>query len=224
MKRSLLLLSASALIALSAWAQDPITVCQRAEDGSCIWVQQDPQASQDWVAPELGTPYSGPSSVISTEPATVWFEWQSEDPAVDPLFKFPGTCARKAEYARHRFAMAMGSNELNRLLGTYNWRGKTDADAEGLIDRLGKLPPVGGWQKTVVSSSFGETENTDKPPVHWRWSDGNISANFKMVRVDGCWFVEFGSDPGQSATLNRKNGSPRSTDEPSSPEPGVFDF
>jgi hypothetical protein len=221
MKRLLLPCLASALIVLSAWAQDPLTVCQRASDGTCTWVQQDADVLQDWIAFEQGTPYVSPHS---DEPATVFFEWQAEHPAADPLIKVLGTCARRPEYARSRFVVAMESNDLNRLLGTYNWRGKTDSDAEGLIERLNSLPPSGQWQKTVVSSSFGEESDMEKAPTHWRWSDGAALTNFKMVRVDGCWFVEFSSDPGQSAILHKK-GSPSSPRrDPSSSEPGVFDF
>lgn len=223
MKRVTLSLIAGALVAWSALAQDSVMVCQRDADGSCTWVQQDASGSQDWLEPEPGTPYAGNSSDAFKAPQTVFLEWQNEQAAADPMINALGSCARKAEHARNRFALAMGSNDFNRLLATYNWRGKTDADAESLISRLSVLSAAGQWQKTVVSS-FEEIEEMEKPPVHWRWNDEIAPVNFKMVKVQGCWFVEFVSPPGQSVVLQRRKSSQPPRHERVNPEPGVFDF
>lgn len=212
MKRLLLILT-GALTAMGALAQEQVMICHRQSDGSCEWTQAgDHDTNSDGV--EIISPVQNPGG----DDAAVIMDWQAVHLVADPAINAPGSCARRAEYARFRFQAAMATNDLNRLISTYNWRGLREAQAPALIERLTQIPVGGKWQRTAASSAFGEVSGEDALPVHWRWSDGAHVSYFQMKQVDGCWFVEFSEDPGDLIMVRR---APR---EVSSPEPGVFDF
>lgn len=217
MKKSPLLILIAACIGLAAFAQDQVMVCDRNEDGTCSWTQESPN-------PEVWLPSGLPGGADMTgsqEDVTVLIEWRAPSVIIDPWLNTPGSCARRPEFARYRFSAAMESNDLNRLIATYNWRGQTASSSEGLIEKISALPVSGEWERSVFSSSLGDLSNVEAPPIYWRWRDGPSISYFAMKQVEGCWFVEFASNPGESIVLRNKNAHLRDI---RSPEPGVFEF
>lgn len=211
-----------ALLAAPAVAQDPVLVCVRAEDGTCIWVSQDelPQASP------VPAPPSPPQDERALNGAgletEVWFDWQADRSEVDPSLGKPGTCARTAGRARYRFEMAMQSGNLNKVIESYDWRGKKTADAERITERLGMLPRNGVWERSVVSGWAGtDGEASSLASTHWRWNAGQHVAYFRMRKVDDCWFIAFGDQPATSAIVRRQRQAERPANEE---EPGVYEF
>lgn len=216
------LLLALILLASPAVAQDPVLVCVRAEDGTCIWVNQDqlPQASP--VPPPPTPPHDEQALNGAGLETEVWFDWQSDRSEVDPLLGKPGTCARTPARARYRFEMAMQSGDLNKLIETYDWRGKKTADAERITDRLTSLPRNGLWERSVVSGWSGpDAEVSSLAATHWRWNAGQQVAYFRMRKVDDCWFVAFGDQPAASIIVRRQRQAERPANVE---EPGVYEF
>lgn len=214
MKKSPLFILIAAGIGLAAFAQDPVMVCDRNEDGTCSWAQEAPN-------PDVWSSSEPTGSTGPEEDATVLLEWRAPSVIIDPRINMPGSCARRPEFARYRFAVAMENNDLNRLIAAYNWRGQTGSSSEGLIEKISALPMRGEWERSALSSSLGDLSNVEAPPVYWRWRDGQSTTYFAMRQVDSCWFVEFSSNPGETVVLRSKNAHARDI---RSPEPGVFEF
>ena len=223
--KSIALLLAISLLAPVASAQDPVLVCVRSADGSCVWVNQDelPQASP--VPPAPLPPQDEQALNRANLETEVWFDWRADSTEVDPLVGQPGVCARTAGRARYRFAMAMQSGDLNKILESYDWRGKSSADAEHLSDRLAALPRNGAWERSVVSGWTGE--DPDASPLaadHWRWNVGGQLTYFNMRKVDDCWFIAFGDPPGMHEIVRRQREAEKARQEPTVEEPGVYQF
>lgn len=234
MKSAIVLLIGGMLLALAAFAQEPVTVCVRAADGSCVWVDQSGGARVDtYPSTPVGDPWQQqtypPVEVIEPvgvqEPAQdseVWIDWESSPPPPDPSMKLPGVCAHTSARARARFEDAMLANDINKIIEIYDWKGKTSAQAQSLVDRLDAIPRYGGWETSVMSGWFGDDPG-DFPKEHWRWVGDGEAFYFDMRKVSGCWFLTFGTDPGPSIRIRRQQDEPPHS-EPIVEEPGVYQF
>ncbi len=177
-------------LAAAAQEQPPIVVCPRGNPDEC-YAPDDPRAaalpaslpghSEGWPIPEPAQPSSGGQALL---------EWEPGIREPDPQLRQPGTCARTAGRARDRFEQAMQANDLNALVATYQWRGKTEASAESIIERLAQLPIDGTWESSFVSGWTGE-EDPDHFPTYWRWGKNGHTQAFSAQQVSGCWFLEF---------------------------------
>ena len=184
------LLAATTVLGL-ATAQE-VVVCPTGDPDQCVTV--DPQAP-----PEVPMPPDMPQAPAQAGQA--WLEWRPAQEVVDPLFQAPGVCAQSSGRARYRFSQAMLSGDLNKIIGAYQWRGKVDEQADPIIERLAALPPQGQWEQSAIGMWSGPDDTPKKVPVYWRWSDGTSTTYFSMQKVDGCWFVEFSSNPGESVVI-----------------------
>lgn len=191
----------------SATAQDQeeVSFCHRQEDGTCRWVRQMvPVGPVNMPAP--------PRDVVAS------IEWKLSQPSADPSISWPGTCARRADFARYRFAAAVASGDLNAVVSVYNWKGRAEGQVDGIVARFSGLPTFGNWEHSYVSSSLGDEELARKVKRHWRWTGGGSPLYLDMVNIQGCWFVEFGKDPGDTVRLTVPSGRLQET------EPGVYEF
>ena len=168
-----------------AWAQPspPVVVCPTGDPDACIAVDFD-------TIPVLST--DTPGSWVD-EPPEIGWAWETSHPDPDPSLLLPGTCARTADRARARFAEAMAGTDLNRLLATYQWRGQSDGDVDGLIDRIAAVDPQGHWERSFPAQTPGFPTNA--PLTHWRWQSGSQAWHFDLLPVNGCWFVAFAAAP-----------------------------
>lgn len=222
--KSLGLLFALALFAAPlAFAQDPVLVCVRASDGSCQWVPQVEVSSS--ISPPSVPAGAQPTLDQGNAASDVWFDWRAENPHPDPLMGKPGVCAKTAERARYRFLVAMQSGNLNKVIESYDWHGKSSIEAEHLTDRLAALPVNGDWERSVVSGWTGNDPGTSaKSNPHWRWSGPNGVTYFQMHEVNECWFIVFGAEPSAQDAPTGQRTTPSAASDPVSEAPGVYTF
>jgi len=206
-------------MALAAGAQEQVVVCPRGNPDEC-YAPDDPRAAPQttpseagWPAPEL--PHGGQA----------YLEWQEATREPDPLLRAPGMCARTAGRARDRFEQAIVANDLNALVATYQWRGKDEASAAPIIERLTHMSLDGRWESSFVSGSAGDGD-ADKVPTYWRWAGSSGQQAFSMRNVDGCWFVEFSGPPPDVVPLPQAPLLERlpQADTPASELPDILTF
>ena len=180
-----------------------------------FWQQRGASSSQQWQPPQTsrpaatGVPYWQPApsdmappsgayfSSAPAMPTQVWLDWTRVPDPADPGLMVPGRCAWTAEAARGRWLVAARMGDLNALSAAYQWRGKTHAGADSILDRLATVPTAGYWEQAVASAWTGATDVRSQVSNRWRWTDGASVMNLAMREVEGCWFVEFTKDPGQ---------------------------
>lgn len=210
---ALALLSAAVL----ARAQEPVVVCENGDVNRCYPVTQAVEA------PAMSRPYAQnpasstwshdgmvgvdtnepPPAALENlpqaplEPIQAWLEWKPGYVVEDPLYKEAGTCSYTPARARGRFARAVREQNLNALLATYHWRGKTDAQATVIIDRLSRVGIHGQWEASTVGMWTGPAGVRAKVKTHWRWAGDEAQMHLAMRQVDQCWFVELTSSPGE---------------------------
>lgn len=213
----------AAITVLSLATAQEVVVCPTGNPDQCITV--DPQAP-----PAVPPPPDMPSA--PTGAGQAWLEWRPAKEEIDPLFQAPGVCAWTPGRARYRFTQAMLSGDLNKVVGTYQWRGKAEEQADPIIERLAAIPAQGQWERSAIGMWSGPDDTPKKVPAYWRWSDGTSTTYFSMQKIDGCWFVEFSSNPGESvvidgASVRQAPASAPSTEtepttEPDNPDVLVF--
>lgn len=182
--------AALTVIGLVAAAQE-VVVCPTGDPDQCYAVDPNAPVAQ---AEEPSPPVPGPNQV--------WLEWRAVQDDPDPLLEVPGFCARSPGRARYRFWLASQSGDLNKVVESYQWRGKNEEQSLPILDRLATVTSQGHWERSVVGMWSGADDTPKKAPVFWRWVDQGGVMNLALRSVDGCWFVEFASDPGESVTVD----------------------
>lgn len=132
----------------------------------------------------------------------VWLGWTEAETYPDPLIDEPGYCAASTGRIRDRFEKALLTGDINKVIATYHWAGKTDSSATPIIDRLSQIGVNGQWERTFVSVWTGVEDTPRKAPTFWRWNDGVSYTYFSMRKFNDCWFLEFSGNPGESHHVN----------------------
>lgn len=224
-----------------AGAQDAqVVVCENGDVDRCYPIGTDPGVAQPGYTHPTdqsqstwshdGMTLSPPPPTLDTlpaaplEPIQAWLEWKPASVSEDPLYRRADGCSYTPARARGRFARAAMEQDLNALLTAYQWRGKTDAQATPIIDRLSQIGAHGSWESSTVGMWTGPAGVEAKVPTHWRWAwDGQV-AYLAMRKIDDCWFVEFAANPGDMVEIpidkmRRTQAEPQDTPQPPRVDP-----
>lgn len=212
MKRVSLLTLVAATTALGLATAQEMVVCPTGDPTQCVSVTsagQAPGAPGELVDPLAAAP--------TPKVGQAWLEWRTAKEQIDPLLPLPGMCALSAGRARYRFSQALLSGNPNRVVESYQWRGKGEDQAEPIIERLLAIPVDGHWERSVIGMWSGPDDTPKKVPIYWRWTNETSTTYFAMRKVDDCWFLEFAGHPGESVVVDGSSVRAAPPNSPPSP-------
>lgn len=151
---------------------------------------------------------------MSAEPeyATGERVWSDIYPHFKPNPHAP-TCHLKKEHLLSAFSNAITSQDINKIIETYHWEGKTISQSKDIIEKLSLISPNGQWQRSYIVNWTGPSSLIDDLDVYVRWDQEDVSHSFSFQKTLDCWFLEFTPPPQTYVTLDNIKSTYRVTNQ-----------
>lgn len=121
------------------------------------------------------------------------------------------TCHLKKEHLLSAFIDAVQSQDINKIIDTYHWEGKSSSQANEIIERLSTISPQGQWQRSYIINWNGKKSLLDDFDVFVRWKQWSDDepVNFSFNKTLDCWFLEFTTPPASTVSIEGERSTYR---------------
>lgn len=209
------LLIASAMMAVSAQAQYAPSntvvvtsdggqrdlqsgeICRRNDQGYIV-CQQISSA----IAPAVAAPAQATG-------LRVWDTIAPQYPSNLPISE--SFCLKKKEWVLAKFAQGADSGNVNKMVESYYWKGRTEGQEIPIVDRLSQVAVSGQWQRSYVAQWSGSKRDMHKIPIYVRWVPAESShptLYFSLRNDQECWFLEMIDNPGETVLVRGAMSDP----------------
>lgn len=208
MKTPVILAAALLMLMTPAASQEPLEgQMMFCDDLGCAWVD-DPNA--DPIEPSQPTPaypgaaatgwpvdpYTGqalqPALPHGSQPVVIYgYSPLSIPPAIELKPPQP-MCPPTKGQALAQFATGVETQDINRVISSYEWSSVPQSQADAIINRLAAIAS-GSWQQRYMEASFDADFSAITHEQSFRWSrdPSDPGLAFDLVENSDCWFVRF---------------------------------
>lgn len=129
--------------------------------------------------------------------ATGTLSWEEIFPIIPEIPMDLKFCLKKKEHVLANFENSVNNKNINGIIDTINWKGKSVNYSYAKIEDLEKNIGEGYWEKSNVINWNGPVEKIKEYPIYVRWVNKNNENEyyFTMINIDTCWFLDIQEKP-----------------------------